>query len=446
MKQKQSITTKITQLFAKNTFMKILFSMIVLAMIVPASFSQLELLNVYYDPAIITAGDEVDIVVEYRASNIPIESSQIGSREFTYDVRLLPDSELSSEYITIIDSTGKNLRGGVLQGVTYNKVFRVKVDTNAPAVNFPLRLEGQWFRNNQPFGSTQFVRIDMPVKREGIILDVAGLSSTPSKIRPGDTQVQLSAHLENAGFKTARSVEVHVESEHEGIVASFSNNNRILVGLVEEGTSKPMNFYIDVRDSVESGVHNLHFTMNYRDLQGNSYTKNTTLPILVESRPHLIVTNVEGSSRAGEKGQMIVEITNIGEDSANAVDVRIIRDATQPFAFDLRSNFIGEIKPNESRIAIFEFDTLRSAEEKVHQFQLLVRAQGDRDKGDTSIYTFHRRAEFEVSGQALNWFLIIGGGITLFVVLLMMITFILRKQKPSSPPPKHISSRRGAVN
>lgn len=428
-----------------NNWIKLLLGIMLIMIVTPLSFSQLELVNVYFDPAIITAGDEVDVIIEYRARNVPFESSQIGSGEYTYQVRLMPDSELAQEHLTIIDSTGKNVRGGtelgivgggsgsgILQGVTYNKVFRVKVDTNAPSVNMPLKLEGQWYRNNVAQRSTEFVRFDLPVKKEGIILDIAGLNSHPSKIRPENNEVQLQAFIENSGFKTAQSVEVLMETEHEGIVASFSNNNRNWVGLVEETTSKPISFYIDIRNSVPSGVHNLHFTLNYRDLDGNSYTKNTTLPIMVESRPHLVVTNIEGSSRAGEKAQLKVEITNIGEDSANAVDVRIIRDATQPFAFDLRSNYIGEIKPNESRIAIFEFDTLSSAQEKMHQFQLLVRAQGDREKGDTNIYTFHERAEFEVSGQAPNFFIIVGGVVIVLVLIMFVIALVSKNKKSAS--------------
>ncbi|MCH8520094.1 MAG: hypothetical protein LAT82_05050 [Nanoarchaeota archaeon] len=420
-------------------WIKVLFGALLVLIIIPLSFSQLELVNVYFDPAIITAGDEVDVVIEYRARNVPFESNQIGSGEYTYQVRLIADSELANEHITIIDSSGKDVKGGgsgILQGVTYNKVFRIKVDTNAQALNYPLKLEGQWFRNNVAQRNTEFVRFDLPVKKEGIILDIAGISSMPNKIRPGNTEVLLQAHLENSGFKTAQSIEILLESESSGIVASFSNNNRQWVGLLDEKTSKPLQFYIDVRDSVQAGVHNLYFTINYKDMDGNSYTKNSTIPIIIESRPNLVVTHVEGSSRAGEKAQMIVEITNIGEDIANAVDVRIIRDSSQPFAFDIRTNFIGQIRPNETRTAVFEFDTLSSAEEKLHQFQLLIRAQGDTDKGDSSIYTFNRRAEFEVSGQAPNIFITIGVGVVIIVVVLFVIALINRKRTSSSPQKK----------
>lgn len=404
----------------KTSFIRTSLAMVVLLIVLTLSFADLELNRIYTDPAIITAGDEVDIVVQYEARNTFMDSNKIGDSNYEFRASLVLEDDISKEYITLLDSQGLPVRGSILSGVTYNEVFRIKVSPEAPPATYKLKLEGQWYRDGTPLDATEFKRFDLNIKKEGIILDLGSIQSNPSKIRPGDEAVELQTFIENSGFKDAKSVELQLNTNNDLIVPTFSDNNRNWIGIITNGSSKPTTFTLDFRDSLISGVYNVSVIMNYKDFDNNEYVKSVDFPIRIDSRPYLEIINTTGISKIKDSSQLEVYIKNTGEDTAESVDARIIKDASQPFAMDIRSDYLGEIAPGEIRRAVFTLETLDSAEEKTHNFKILMRAQGDREKGDTSIYTYYGDAEFEVEGSATNWFVIIGA-IILGTVLIVFI-------------------------
>ncbi|MCB9359571.1 hypothetical protein H6503_06595 [Candidatus Woesearchaeota archaeon] len=386
--------------------------------------AEMQLNDISFDPAIVAAGDEVDIVIQYEAQ--PIDStSKITDADYKFQVKLLPDDSLTEKYVIVQDAAGDNLFGSVLANTQYNKRFRVKVMQNAPAGNYQFRLEGTWYRDGKVVETAGFVRFTMPVKKEGIILDISNVKTTPLEIRPGFEYINLETSIDNVGEKDAKAVEIILELP-ENITSSYSDNNRLWVGLVEAGSQKKVTFSIDIDEEAASGVYNIKAKFNYMDIDNNKYTKVTTFPLLVESRPYLEVVNVTGSGLAGDTSKLEVTIKNVGEQSAEAVDVRIIKQNSQPFTMDVRSDYIGELEPGETGTAIFTIKANSDAETKVHDFKLLIRSMGDSDEGDDTLYTFNRRAQFEITGKKPNYMLIYG---LIGAVLVIGIYLFTRRKK-----------------
>lgn len=388
-----------------NTKTLVLVALFVL--ILPQTFAYLKLDNVQFDPAIISSGDEVDIVIQYHDEPTVEEDSRIGQPGYTFEVRLEPDDTLAQTYLTFVDAEGDDYRGQVLAGARYNKVFRVKVNNNAPAGNYQVKLIGQWYYNDKPIDDSQVARFRIPVKREGIILDIATLHTVPNDVRPGDNYVEINTRVENVGQKDAKSVEMHLNTPEE-IEASYANNNRVWIGRVNSGESKDITFVVDVDEYAAPEAYDVRVDFSYRDLDDNAYSKSRELPFLIKGRPYLEVSGFAGQGRAGDDGTLIVTVKNTGTQSAEAVDVRILKQNSQPFTFDVRNDYVGELEPGEEREAIFHFDVSRDAAHKTHDFQLLIRAKGDSDEGDDTIYTYNRRAQFVVSGSAPNYFFYLG--------------------------------------
>lgn len=384
-------------------------------------FANLELKNVFTDPAVIAAGDEVDIIIEYKAKDIPFEVDKIGDDQYSLDIKLKADDDVTKEYVEILDSKGNHIRGSVLNNIDYTKKFRIKVSPEAIPANYEFKLEGNWYREDEKIGSTISERFTIPVKKEGIVVDIASLETTPSRVKPGDNFVEVKTSIENLGFKDAKSLNVNLNTKNELIESSYSNNNRKWIGGIKTGEFKEASFYLDLDEKLKSGVHNLSFDLNYLDRDNNNYNKTVEIPLYVESRPYLRVENFSGSGLAGDNSRLEVEIKNYGEDDAESVDVRIIKQSLQPFAFDIRSSYVGEIKAGESEKAVFEFDTMSDAQIDKHQFKLLIRAKGDTQENDDSIYTFHDNASYDVTGKANNWYLIVGG-ILLVILIAIFIT------------------------
>jgi hypothetical protein len=402
-----------------NKRVMLMIMTVLLVTLLPAAHAELDLNRIQFDPAIIAAGDTVDIVIEYEAKPTPFSSERVGQQEYTFDARLKPDDDMTREYVRILDSEGDDRKGHVFSGEIYNKVFRIKVATDAPTGPYQFELEGQWYRNGEPIDYQEQVHFTMDVKKEGIILNAASIDTSPQQVRPGDEFVELKTHLENTGHKDAESIEVKLNSDHSGITPSYADDNRKWMGRLNTGESKPMTFSLDLAEDLPSGVYDLTAELSYRDVDENQYNTTLSLPLRVKSRPYLEIVNYSGSGRAGTGGELQVWVKNVGEDSAEATDVRIIKQAAQPFAFDVRSDYVGELEPGETGQAIFHFDVLSGADIKSHDFQLFLRAKGDSDEGDDTIYTFYRQAEYQVTGEAPNYWVYAG------VVLLLLLGAIL---------------------
>ncbi|MGM5483505.1 MAG: COG1361 S-layer family protein [Nanobdellota archaeon] len=402
----------------------ILIILMMIGILVPNAFAALKLDDVQFDPAIIAAGDEVDIIVQYHDKFIKNNEIKEGNPEYKFKVWLEPSDTNSEKYLEFFDSEGENEANIIFRGKYYNEVFRVKVSHDAPAGNYELDLVGQWYNNGIPEESKMKIDFAMPVKKEGIILGVGNVISDPPEIRSGDDYVKLTTHVENVGEKDAKNIELGLETP-DGIESSYSNDNRIWVGRLESGQSKKVNFFIDVDEKLKSGSYDISYDFEYMDIDENEHNKKETIPIVIKPSPEIEVIKSKGIIAAGKKGELEITVKNTGEESAESVDVRLLLQNSQPFELDVRSDYIGELKPGEKGTAVFDMKVKSDAVQKKHNLKTLIRSKGDSDEGDDNIYTFNRRAELEVSGKKTNWMMY--GGISL--LLLTGIAFAIRRIK-----------------
>lgn len=404
---------------------KLLLGFFMVLVLGQAGFSSLDLRNVQFDPAIVGAGDEVDIIVEYSSSEFE-GSSYTGDTDYTFGVKLVADDDLTKKYVKVLDTFGDDLKGSVLNGVVYNKVFKVKVSPESPKGSYEFKLVGTWYKNGVSTGAKISEKIIMDVKREGIILDVSNILTTPTQVRPGDKFVEVLTNFENVGFKTAKSIKVELSVDSEFIESSYSDNNRIWIGKLGKDEIKSVSFNLNLDDYTPSDVYDLDYKITYLDEDDNSYEKEISVPFLVKPRSFLEVESVSGSGLAGESGELEIVIKNSGSQSAEAVDVRILVEGSQPFEFDVRNSYVGELESGESGKAIFNFDILSKAELKEHDFKLVIRSKGDSDEGDENIYTYSRNAKFDVVGVAPNKFVWIG---SVGLVLLLLVIGVRKLKK-----------------
>lgn len=391
----------------ENKKMIAVLGMLVLVLLAmgPVSAS-MQLDNIYFDPAIVAAGDSVDVVVQYSVDSAG-SNDRVANEHYTFGVELAGDDSLTEKYVTIVDAAGDSLVGRVFAGQHYNKVFRIKIADNAPVGDYQFELIGRWYFMGSPVSSFESMKFVIPVKKEGISLSVAGFSISPNEVRPGDDYVVLSAYIDNSGEKAAKSVEVRL-SLPAGFKASYSDNNRVFAGLIGAGESRVVEFYINVDDKVSGGVYEFEYDFEFKDSENNKYTDHDVVEFYVKPRPYLEVVKVVGEGVKGSSSKMYVTIRNNGNETAESVDVRILKQSSQPFDFDVRSDYIGELMPGEEGVAIFDIDVTRSAEEKEYDLKLIIRAKGDSDDGDDNIYVFNRRAKFNVVSGWLNGLFLMG--------------------------------------
>jgi hypothetical protein len=411
----------------KKSSLMLLVTVLLVLVAMPA-FADLRLDDVQFDPAIITAGDTVDVVVQYHDEATPFDEEKIGDTEYTFRVLLEPEDTLAKEYITVLDADGDDVHGRIFAGGFYNKRFRIKIDNDAVPGDYELTLKGQWYHAGKPETSYEYVRFVMPVKKEGILLDVSTLTTEPAEVRPGDNYVVVKTDIQNAGEKDAKSVEVNLLLP-EGVEASYTNNNRVWIGRVNTGANEEATFYVDIAENMSPGIHEIVYLFEYMDLDSNPYNKTVTTPFRIKGRPYLEIVDSKGEGLAGAASRLYVTVKNTGTESAEAVDVRLLKQNAQPFHIDVRSDYIGELEPGETGVAVFDIDVTRDATIKTHSIKVLIRSKGDSDEGDDTIYTYNRRAQFDVTDVAPNTLKVAGGIGTVLVILLIGTHALWKRRK-----------------
>lgn len=403
---------KVLTLFALTFF--------VLAFFATTVNAELILDDIQFNPAIVSAGDTVDVVVQFHYVASELDSDRVGNPQYDYKVELDSDSSLVDQYITILDKEGDGYKK-IYGDSYYNQVFRIKISDAAPTGDYQFQIFGQWFKNGVSQGAKVGLKFMMPVKREGISINMASINTEPAEVRSGNDFVRINSFIENSGDKNAKDVEVNLILP-EGFSSSYSNNNRVWAGNVPSQESKPAVFYVNIDDTLSGGVYNFIYRYTYKDLESNIYSGEKIIPFYVKSRPYIEVISVEGNARKGSSAKLYVTIKNLGNETAESVDVRVLKQSSQPFNFDARSDYVGELAPGEEGVAIFNIEVDNNAEIKEHDLKLIIRAKGDSDDGDDNIYTFTRRAKFEVSKKLVNPFIVVG-------VLGLILTLIYFKKK-----------------
>jgi len=414
----------------RNVFFSAILAIALFGITIPAAHAELVLDSISVDPAIIVGGDTVDIIIQYHDQAVPMSKgfTTISNPEYTFGATISPDDDVSRQYITFLDSEGDNLKGMIYGGTHYNKKYRVKIAEQAPPGPYQLRLVGQWYKNNVPVGSAEFVRFTIDVKRKGATLTLSNIVSLPPKIRVGDKNILLKADLINTGEKVAKNVNVAL-TYPSGMSSSFTGNNVITVGKINPLEHLPIELYIDTDLHTPSGVYNISYVMTYEDLDANAHVAQGSFPVVLKKKPHLIVTCSHGSFIAGGKGELIVTIKNIGEEKAESADVRLIKESSQPFTMDVRSDYIGPLAPGESGTAVFAIDVLSEAAIKEHKLMVVLRGTGDSQEDDNQVYTFTDSATLSVDGKKKNYYPLAGIGIAIVAVIGIVIHKITNKKQ-----------------
>lgn len=245
-------------------------------------------------------------------------------------------------------------------------------------------------------------------------LRVASVETSPKEIRPGDNYVLVSLNLENSGDDAAKAISARLVSEN--FKSSYSDGNYIYSGRIDSGSFSNMKFYFDVPKNTVSGIYNPIIKLEYENLMGDKFNKSLEVPIHVMEKPILEITTVEAIGKAGETITVKVDVTNQGEENAEEVDIRLITDSSLPFSIEERSVYIGSIKSDETKTAIFNIKADKSAEINDYSIRAFLRARGDSEIGDNNIYTYNKDVNVTIDGKAMNKLAVFGGAFAAIVL------------------------------
>ncbi|MCD6590533.1 MAG: COG1361 S-layer family protein [Candidatus Aenigmarchaeota archaeon] len=207
---------------------------------------------------------------------------------------------------------------------------------------------------------------------------IGSIISEPTKLFPDSEENKLSIEIQNIGTGDAELVTSELTLP-KGIAPSESYSNIANLGTIKEGESKTAEYYIDVDKNTTPGNYKAKLIIKYKDSNNNRKEyKNQTLDvdIVVKPLPLFEIENVNTTPdklSQGDKATLRLKIKNVGFEEAKSVSVKIYKQSDQPFDFDEKYDYIGNLKPNQSGEAVFRFDVDNNANLKTYLLKAEIR-------------------------------------------------------------------------
>ncbi len=357
------------------------------------------------DPAHITAGDEVDISVNLEETDYP---DKTWDAEKELKARLEADNRLAREHSIIVEDMDRSI-GFLYPDGVWNQEYRVKFNGDAPTGTYEYRVDIQYLENGEPVeiptgdGTTLTYteKFTVTVDKEGVDLSASVTETDPSNLRPGYNYADTRIAITNTGNKPIENIVMQPETP-EKISPAFSRDEKFVISKLNQGASQQIDFSLDLEEEIEPGRHVVNLSTVYEDTDSNDYTETLEVPIRIEGKPDLELESAENKMQAGGSGQVMLSITNEGSHTAEGVTARMLLEREQPFSLETRSDYIGNIEPGETREAAIKVSADRSAVLKEHQLKIQMRATGDSDEGDNSVYTFTDHQTVELEGRTTS--------------------------------------------
>ena len=376
---------------------------------------------VSYDPDFISAGDRVNISANIHETDLP---DKVWDEDKKLKVILKPGNRLTEEYVTIEDDRDRSIGFLYPEGV-WNQRFQVKVDSGAPTGTYDFDLHIQYLENGQPvkieteggeMNYTVLRKFSMPVDNEGVELSSNLLSTKPSVPRPGDNYVEARVRFTNTGNKPVEEIDIRPSTPKE-IDPSYSSDEKFFIDKLMEGSSSEKTISFNLDDELDEGLHKVNLSADYEDESGNTYEDVLELPLRVEGRPDLELVDSKMEMKAGSTSELHVQIENVGEQDAESVTARLIAERSQPFSLNDRSNYVGEIPAGETGEAVMQISADRTAALKTHNLKIQLRANGDSEEGDQSVYTFTEESQVEIKDRTQSMMVYLGIAAALLVAV-----------------------------
>lgn len=332
------------------------------------------------------------------------------------------------------DSPDKDL--GASAGTNDNKVFyvlhyKLRVADNAVKGTYNVTLS---WNTGQGWTAKDFPIYIDPKRADFVI---GALVTSPEKLIADTDKAKLSVDIDNIGEGNAENVKVKLLlpelPKDEGFNASYAYSDEDSLGTIKKDDSKTANFYVDVGDKIKDGEYNAKLRITYKDENdvNNTYrTKILDLNIPIKPAPYLVVESAKITPEnlvPGSKAQVRITVRNTGNEKAESVSLRVFKDASQPFDFSEKSDFVGKLEPGDSGDAVLRVTVDRNAAAK--KYLLDVELRGIDEKNNVVIFrrTVPITVNPEAQGSPLQGAGLLGGMVA--VIGAVVAAYYLKRKK-----------------
>lgn len=325
--------------------------------------------------------------------------------------------ELLDTYPFSLDPSEQRARtfGEVLPTEPILAEYRVRVDGDALDGRNPIELKiGS---DGRDFFTKSF---DIYIESKVVDFAIGGLLSEPESLYSDTENNKIIITLQNIGEAAAKLVRTELMLP-DGFSPSDSYSDEYPVGGIESESYGDAIFYMDIDKAVGAGEYLGTLKVYYKDDSDGEYKRKTLqVRIPVRASPSFEITGVALNPETIGQGmqgiEMRLDILNSGSREAENVNIRVLKEATQPFDFDEKSDFVGNLGPNETGQATFHFDVDGNADLKKYILDIEIRYTQD-----SNVNIADGKVSFGVTETLPNY----TGIYVLTIILLVVAAFIV---------------------
>jgi hypothetical protein len=369
---------KLTRIAASGIFIVFLLISVTQVMCAPLTGAQGNRIDVNFmsqDPDPASAGKDVDL--RWQAVNTisgTVESLKFhldADYPFLFETGYSPDKDFGPSAGTNDDN------------VFYVVHYKLRVADNAVKGTYNVTLG--WSTGEG------WTKKDFPIYVDPKTADfvVGALLTSPEKLVGDTNEAKLSVNIDNLGKGDAQNVKIKLLLP-TGFKPTYSYSDEDSLGIIEKGSGKTANFYVDIDENMKEGEYNAKLEITYKDEndeKGNYRTKTLDLKIPIKPYSYLIVesvTTAPSELTPGIKADIRIKVKNTGNEKAESVSLRVFKDASQPFEFKEKSDFIGKLEHDEGGDAVLEVTVDKAASSK--KYLLDVELRGIDEKNNVVIF------------------------------------------------------------
>lgn len=290
------------------------------------------------------------------------------------------DFNLDLEYPFYFDGSDESLRtlnnwsGQSGDDWYYTLYYKILVEDDVLEGDYEIDLRSRL--NDQEIW--QVDTFDIRVENNQAMFEFGNLVTSPVKLLSDLDEAEINVEILNIGEEDSENVSVEIEFP-EGFTPTYSYSDRVSLGNILADSSKTATFYVDISDEVASGVYNADVIIKYQETNDSKHEykeKVMNLELPIKKKPKFEIENVEVMQNAhpGQTVDLKIKVKNVGSEDAESVSIRGFKDSMQPFDFDEKSDFIGDLKINGSGEGILTIEISEEAEAKRYQIDLEIRA------------------------------------------------------------------------
>jgi hypothetical protein len=353
--------------------------------------------------------------------------TKFGNEKMDLEFELMPEYPFSFDASDDAVKTIENWAGFSDEDEYYILYYKLKIDDNAIEGSYDVDLRYRNKNNkNEPWIVNDYtIRVD---EKDRPSIALGEIKSTPIKLLADTNENQLDVEILNIGDAKAEHVFVDLELP-EGFESSYSYSTEDNLGNIEAHMSSVSNMFIDIEKDVLPGNYEGTLNIKFKEEEEDEYIKIEEKIILeVKDKPNFEIESVsfnDESIAANDKVEMKIQIKNTASKKADSVSIRAFKEASQPFDFDEKSDYVGTLDTDENGEAIIVFTVDSDAKAKKYILDYEIRSVYN-----DQVFIQNEKATITVDERVggSNTKLILGVGLVLVVVVAFVFFFLNGKK------------------